>query len=112
MAPLRSRVEEGKSTIYVLGELEPQELALFDAEEIRVTEPAGPRVEVKGHGIGYWRAGVATSRAFGAVIEGERLLRLTPGGIRLAWRKGVRAEGSQLGRVARRCRLPNDARCT
>jgi hypothetical protein len=61
-----SRIEEGRSTVYVYGELEPRELALFNADEIRVDprQRLGATVEVIGHGIGFWSPDHSTARAF------------------------------------------------
>ena len=79
MARLTPFVDPKRSSIYVFAALEPQELALFDAQEIRVSpsDAAGARVEVKGHEIGYWHAGCARRTAAREVTRGERVLRLT-----------------------------------
>jgi hypothetical protein len=79
MASLDSNADPGRSTIYLFGELDPRELALFDLEEI-LTDPSDPRsarVEVIGHGIGYWLAGCTRPTATDEINRGERLLRLT-----------------------------------
>jgi hypothetical protein len=74
-----SRIEEGLSTVYVFGELEPRELAFFNADEIRVDprHRLGATVEVIGHGVGFWSPDNSTARAFATYLEGEALLRLT-----------------------------------
>lgn len=68
-----SRIEKGRSTVYVFGELEPRELALFSADEIRVdrSHKLGATVEVIGHGIGYWSPDKTTAKAFATRDEGE-----------------------------------------
>lgn len=73
-----SRIEAGRSTVYVHGELEPRELALFHASEIRLDprHRLGATVEVMGHGIGFWSPDHSTSRAFRTYLEGADLLRL------------------------------------
>jgi hypothetical protein len=73
-----SRIEEGWSTVYVFGELEPRELALFNADEIRVDlrRRLGATVEVIGHGIGFWSPDHSTARAFQTRTQGEVLFRL------------------------------------
>jgi hypothetical protein len=74
-----SSITSGRSTVYVYGELDPPELALFAAQELRVrpTDARSARIEAIGHAIGYWVAGRATSRAFGAFQEGQRIMELT-----------------------------------
>lgn len=68
----------GRSAVFVLGEIEPRDLAFFHAEEIRLRsgDPRSPRVEAIGHGIGYWVGSCSTSRANAAVAAGEAILRL------------------------------------
>lgn len=74
-----SRADPDCSTVYVFGELEPQELALFNADEVLTApgDPSSARVEALGHGIGYWFAGCPREEAFEASVAGQRILRLT-----------------------------------
>lgn len=69
----------GRSAVFLLGEVEPRDLALFHAEEIRLrpTDPRSPRVEAIGHGIGYWVGSCSSSRVSAALRRGERILWLT-----------------------------------
>lgn len=78
MSGLDARAERGHSTIYVLGELEPPEIAFFNADEIPVAPdlPTSARVEVLGHAAGYWVTDVWEASANAARLEGERVLRL------------------------------------
>lgn len=81
MARLETETDPDRSTVYVLGELEPRELANFYADEILTvpSDPRSARVEVVGHGIGYWRAGCPRKTEMEIMYEGERILRLTFG---------------------------------
>lgn len=69
-----SEVTPGRSTIYVYGELDPPELALFNAQEVRIRPSShqSARIEALGHAVGYWVAGRATSRAFAVFLDRPR----------------------------------------
>jgi hypothetical protein len=70
-----SRIEEGRSTVYVFGELEPRELAFFNADEIRLDprHRLGATMEVIGHGLGFWSPDRSTAHSFKTRDEGESL---------------------------------------
>lgn len=78
MPRLVSEADPDRSTVYLFGHLQPQELALFNADEIRTDDgdPRGGRVEALGHGIGYWFPGCNRRGVAFALARGERILRL------------------------------------